>query len=612
MAIALVGVVGYYAYDLPDLDSLTAVSRKPSITLLSADGEAIASYGDVYGEPISLKEVPATLPQAVIATEDRHFYGHFGLDLIGLARATFVNLRAGHVVQGGSTITQQLAKNLFLTPERSVKRKIQELLMALWLEHKFDKDQILTLYLNRVYLGSGTWGVDAAARRYFDLPATQINLYQSALLAGLLKAPSRYNPQNDPEQSLNRTTQVLTNMVNAGFITPAAAQAALKIGPGTVKRISHTGRYFADWIHDLVEPYSREGRDLVVQTTLDMGLQRTVEAELEATLAGPGAKAGVSQGAMVVMSPNGAVRAMAGGRDYASSQFNRAVQGFRQPGSSFKAFLYLAAIEAGWDENSMIEDVPITTGKYRPDNIIEHMRYEGSITLRHAFAKSSNVAAVRLIEMIGPRRVVAVARRLGITSDLRAEASLALGTSEVSLLELTAGYATFANEGYGVFPYGFAQIRDGSGNVIYQRQGDGTGKVVSPHGLREMTDLMTAVVESGTGRAAAIDRPAAGKTGTSQDYRDAWFIGFTSDYVAGTWFGNDDGTPMQKITGGSLPTRLWHNVMLAAHKGLPPRPLPGEGAEPTVSSEQGGSAPTAHPSGPLDNIWHGIVNLFGG
>ncbi len=613
VAIGLGAVVAYYAYDLPDLENLTATARRPSITLLSADGETIAAYGDVYGEPVRLQDIPPSLPQAVMATEDRHFYSHFGLDLIGLVRAMVVNIRAGHVVQGGSTITQQLAKNLFLTPERSLKRKVQELLMALWLEHKFSKDQILTLYLNRVYLGNGTWGVDAAARRYFDVPAAKLNLYQSALLAGLLKAPSRFNPQNDREQSVKRTSQVLANMVAFGAITPEQADEALKSGQASVRQIAHTGRYFADWIHDLVDQYARDDRDIVVHTTLDMGLQRRVEAELEASLAKSGAKAGVSQAAMVVMTSDGAIRALAGGRDYATSQFNRAVQGMRQPGSSFKLMLYLAAVEAGWDENDMIEDSPITTGKYQPENFAESRRYEGSITLRHALAKSSNVAAVRLIERIGPKRVVAMAKRLGITSPLHADASLALGTGEVNLVELTSAYATLANVGYGVFPFGFTEVRDARGNVVYHREGAGTGQIIAPHVLHEMDDMLTAVVSEsgGSGRAAAIDRPIAGKTGTSQDYRDAWFIGFSADYVGGVWFGNDDGTPMRKITGGTLPAQLWHNVMLAAHKGLPVRPLPGQGEEDVPSADNGAPRPS-QPAESLDSIWNGLVKMLGG
>ncbi|OIR09053.1 penicillin-binding protein 1F [mine drainage metagenome] len=613
--IALAGVVGYYAYDLPSLDTLTATSRKPSITLLSADGQTIAAYGDVFGQPLTLAEMPKTLPEAVMATEDRHFYSHFGIDLIGTARAALADLRAGHVVQGGSTITQQLAKNLFLSPERNAKRKIQELLLALWLEHKFSKDQILTLYLNRVYLGNGSWGVDAASERYFGISARGLNLYQSALLAGLLKAPSRYNPQNDQEESLQRTTQVLANMVAFGAITPAQAQEALKTGPGTVKKISHTGRYFADWVRDQVEPYTRDGRDLVVRTTLDLALQRKVEAALDASLSGPGAKARVGQGAVVVLSPDGAVRAMAGGRDYATSQYNRATQSLRQPGSSFKAFLYLAAMESGLTPDSTIEDEPITEGKYRPGNYHEHDRYEGVITLRHALAKSSNVAAVRLIERIGPRREVEVARRLGITSDLRPDASLALGTSEVSLLELTSAYATFANNGYGVFPYGFGEIDDPRGQQIYLRQGGGTGRVIAPRDLQEMTDMLVAVVQTGTARAAVIDRPVAGKTGTTQDSRDAWFIGFSADYVAGVWMGNDDRTPMHRVTGGTLPAKLWHTVMLDAEQGLPARPLPGLSAqalpgEAAPAPAPGGGAPP--PPATMDQLWKGIIHMFGG
>lgn len=618
IAIGVGVVVTYYASDLPDLDTLTASSRKPSITLLSADGQTVAAYGDVYGEPLTLADLPPTLPQAVIATEDRRFYSHFGIDLIGLARATYVNLRARRLVQGGSTLTQQLAKNLFLTPERSVKRKIQELLLALWLEHRFTKDQILTLYLNRVYLGNGSWGVDAAAKNYFGVSARDLNLYQSALLAGLLKAPSKYNPQNDQNLSRGRTTQVLLNMVAAGAITQDRMNEALKSGPGTVRQISHTGRYFADWIREQVEPYAADGRDLVIHTTLDMALQRKVEAELEKILAQKGDKADVSQGAVVVMSPDGAIRAMAGGRDYAASQFNRAVQGFRQPGSSFKVFLYLAAMEAGWTPDSVIDDSPIVLGSYRPANFEEHDRYEGAISLRQALAKSSNVAAVRLIEDVGPGSVAAVARRLGITSDLRPEASLALGTSEVNLLELTSGYATFANLGNGVLPYGYAEIDDPQGQAIYQRQGSGIGQVIAPRDLREMTGMLAGVVQNGTGKAAAIDRPVAGKTGTAQDFRDAWFLGFSADYVTGVWMGNDDHSPMKRIVGGSLPAQLWRTVMLTAHQGLPVRDLPGLSPEP-LPGEEGGAvqtattgAPAAKPSESLDDLWSGLVKMFGG
>jgi len=613
---AIAAVLIYYSLDLPDLSSLTATLRKPSITILASDDEQIAAYGDVYGESLTLDQMPKWLPEAVIATEDRRFYSHFGVDPIGLVRAVVTDIRTGHMAQGGSTITQQLARDLFLSPAKNVKRKIQEFELALWLEHKFTKQQILTLYLNRNYLGAGTWGVDAAAHRYFDASARDLNLYQCALLGGLMKAPSHYNPQNDRAKSAQRTAQVLANMVAAGFITQAEADQARNTGLATVKPISHTGRYFADWIQGQTASISGSDRDIVVHTTLDMNLQRKAEAELEALLAGPGAKAGVTQGAIVVMTPDGAVRAMVGGRNYANSQFNRATQGMRQPGSSFKAFLYLAAMEDGFSENDMIEDSPITTGKYRPENYTH--KYEGPVTLRHAFAKSSNVAAVRLIERIGPKRVVSVARRLGVTTDLQANASLALGTSEVPLIEMTAAYASFANGGKGVFAYGYPEVDGVRGDVLYQREGGGAGEVVAPGPLKQMTDLMVAVVQEGSGKGAALDRPSAGKTGTTQDYRDAWFIGFTADYVAGVWLGNDDDTPLNKITGGTLPVQLWHNVMVAAEQGLPVRPLPGqvepESAETPVAADQRGEAPAAGQQEKEDDesIWSSLVHMLTG
>ena len=611
VGIGLAAVLGFYALDLPDLSSLTATLRKPSISILAADDEQIAAFGDVYGESLTLEQMPKYLPEAVLATEDRHFYSHFGLDPVGLARAMLVNLRAGHYVQGGSTITQQLAKNLFLSPEKNLKRKIQELELAVWLEHKFTKEQILTLYLNRVYLGSGTWGVDAAARRYFDTSATQLNLYQSALLGGLMKAPSRYNPQNDRAQSAKRTAQVLANMVAAGYISQAEADQARNTGQATVKQISHTGRYFADWIHDQVAPIAGSNRDIVVHTTLDMNIQRRAEAELDALLAGPGAKAGVTQGAVVVMSPDGAVRAMVGGRNYATSQFNRATQGMRQPGSSFKAFLYLTAMEQGSTEDELIDDAPISIGKYRPENYTH--KYLGPIPLRKAFAISSNVAAVRLIERLGPKRVVATAKRLGITSELHADASLALGTSEVPLIEMTAAYASFANGGQGVFAYGYPEVDGTRGESLYQRQGGGAGQVIMPGPLKQMTDLMVAVVQEGSGKHAALDdRPVAGKTGTTQDYRDAWFIGFTADYVCGVWLGNDDDTPLNRITGGTLPAQLWHNVMVTAEQGLPVRPLPGQ-VEPEAPVASGDEAKSGDEKSDDDeSIWSSLVHMLTG
>ncbi len=574
LGVGLAGLVAYYAVDLPDIDKVTATTRRPSVVFQSVEGEVFAAYGDIYGEPLELNQMSAYLPQAVLATEDRRFYHHFGVDLIGLGRAVVVNLRAGHVVQGGSTITQQLAKNLFLKPDRTMKRKAQEVLMALWLEHRFTKDQILTLYLNRVYLGSGTFGVDAAARRYFDVSARALNVYQAALIAGLLKAPSHYSPLNDPEASHQRTVDVLHNMVAAGYIDQRNADySALGGAAQLVKRPVPAGHYFADWLLTQLDGLGEvQGKDIVVKTTVDLGLERKVEADLKTMLDGPGAKANVGQGAVVVLSPDGAIRALTGGKDYDESQFNRATQSLRQPGSSFKAFVYLAAMERGLSPQDTIEDGPIRLGNWAPTNY--EGKYLGQVTLKHAFAESLNTVAVRLIQMVGPARVIQIAHQLGITAELRNDASLALGTSEVSPLEMTTAYAAFANGGNGISAYGVAEIDDTAGHVLYRRQGGGFGQVISPAVLAKMQELMQGVIQEGTGKAARLDRPAAGKTGTTQDYRDAWFMGFTADYVAGVWLGNDDQRhEMKKVTGGGLPAQLWRQVMLAAHRGLPPRPL---------------------------------------
>jgi len=615
VGVGIGGVVAYYAVDLPDIDQVTAQTRRPSVVFQSVEGETFAAYGDIYGEPLELAQMAPTLPQAVLATEDRRFYRHFGVDLIGLARAFVVNMRAGHVVQGGSTISQQLAKNLFLKPERTLKRKVQEVLMALWLERRFSKDQILTLYLNRVYLGSGTFGVDAAAKRYFNVSARAVNLYQSALIAGLLKAPSHYSPLNDAEASHQRTVDVLSNMVAAGMIDQQTADLAAVTGAAQlVRRPSPAGRYFADWLLGQLDGLGEiQGKDIIVKTTLDVGLERTVEADLKAMLDGPGAKANVGQGAVVVLSPDGAVRALAGGKSYDETQFNRATQALRQPGSSFKAFVYLAAMERGYSPDDTMEDAPITLGGWSPTNYVN--KYEGSVSLHHAFAESLNTVAVRLIAAVGPARVIQVAHQLGITSELRNDASLALGTSEVTPLELTTAYAAFANGGNGVKAFGVEQITEaGSGRVLYSRQGGGFGQVVSPTALSRMHNLMRAVIDEGTGKSARLDRPAAGKTGTTQDYRDAWFMGFTADYVTGVWLGNDDQrNEMKKVTGGGLPAQLWKQVMVAAHRGLPPRPLPTP-EPPSMAGDVGdavGRAADAATSAAGEAV-HGIGNAIDG
>jgi penicillin-binding protein 1A len=582
--VLLGSVLAWYAYDLPDVERVARATRQPSISLLAADGSPISSTGEIYGRTVKVAQLPPVLPHAVLAVEDRRFYRHWGIDLRGLARAFWVNLRAGGVIQGGSTITQQLAKVLFLTPERTLKRKIQEALLAMWLETKFTKDEILSLYLNRVYLGSGTYGVDAAARRYFGKPATKVTLYEAAQLAGLLKAPSRYNPVSDYQRAGARTRVVLNVMVDAGFISDDEARQAMATKPGRPRLASRRARYYADWVMGQIGDFvGRIDSDLSVVTTLDPRLQTIAEDELTAMLADAGAQRGVGQAAFVALTPDGAVRAMVGGRDYGESQFNRSVQALRQPGSAFKVFVYLAAMESGWRPDDRMSDSPVAVGNWQPRNY--GGRYYGDVTLREGFARSLNSVSVRLTEQVGRERVAEVARRLGITSDLEVAPSLALGASEVTLLELTNAYATFANRGRGVWPYGILEIRDVTGRVLYRRRGEGSTPLVGAHNVDQMTDLMTASVEWGTGKAANIGRPAAGKTGTSQEFRDAWFVGFTRELVAGAWFGNDDGRPMTNVTGGGLPAKLWARIMVRALENHAPQPLAGGGVEIAVTDQ---------------------------
>ncbi|HEY1506788.1 MAG TPA: PBP1A family penicillin-binding protein [Stellaceae bacterium] len=610
------GVIGFFALTLPDTGDLTAAQRKPSITLLAGDGTMIATYGDLFGEPLRLNEMPKYLPAAVIATEDRRFYSHFGIDPVGLIRAAFINLRAGHVVQGGSTITQQLAKNLFLTPDRTLTRKIQESLLAIWLEHKFSKQQILEIYLNRVYLGAGTYGVDAAAHRYFDKSAREVTLYEAAVIAGLLKAPSRFSPANDKERAAQRADQVLANMADAGFITTAQAQAAAQQKTQLAKTpsLSRGSRYFADWIVDQIDGFSgTQNRDLVVTTTLDPKMQAAGEKAISDSLDRNGDKYDVGQGALVAMTPEGAIRVMVGGDDYADSQFNRATQALRQPGSSFKPVVYLAAVERGLKPSDHFVDQPIRIGKWEPHNF--ENKYRGDVTVSEAIALSLNSVAAQVVQRVGVSNVIATARQLGITADLANDASIALGTSELPLIELTAAYAPFASGGIGAWAYGIVEIRDAHGGVIYRRDGSGPGRVIDPDIAATMNQLLSGVIAYGTGKAAKLDRPAAGKTGTTQDSRDALFVGYTADLVCGVWFGNDDDSPMKNVTGGTLPARAWHDFMTVATRGMPVRPLPGENGAALVSY---GAGPTSSggPGNLVAPVATGLRNLldriFGG
>ena len=577
------GAIAYFALTLPDTNQLTVAERRPSVTVLAADGSTIATFGDLFGQPLTLREMSPWLPKAVVATEDRRFYSHFGIDPIGLARALFIDIRSGHLVQGGSTITQQLAKTVFLTPQRSLSRKMREALLAVWLERHFTKDQILEIYLNRVYLGAGTYGVDAAAHRYFAKSAAKLNLYESAVIAGLLKAPTRFNPTRDKQAAAARAAQVLDLMVETGAIDQPQALAAAKAGSAlnTVQVARPGERYFADWVADQIRDFAgTSDHDLTVRTTLDPRLQTAAEAVIADVLAHHGTKDVVSQGALVAMATDGAVKAMVGGRDYNESQFNRATQAQRQPGSAFKPFVYLAGIEAGLRPEDRFVDGPIQIGNWRPRNYTN--KYLGEMTVAEGLAQSINTIAVQVAQRAGIPNVIAVASRLGISSDLARDASIALGTNEVNLLELVSAYAPFANGGNGVLAYGITEISDSSGKIIYRRTGGGPGQVVPPDEVGLMNEMLAGVVGHGTGKAAALPRPVAGKTGTTQEYKDAWFIGYTADLVAGVWFGNDDNTPMEKVTGGSLPAPAWKSFMLAATQGMPIRPLPG-GSPPAIA-----------------------------
>jgi penicillin-binding protein 1A len=548
-------------YDLPRPEQAFEAVRRPSLRLVDRSGQLFASFGDVVGEPLHLADMPPFLPAAAVAIEDRRFYQHHGIDLLGVARAAWTNLTAGRVVQGGSTLTQQVAKTLFLSGARTWRRKAQELLLTLWLEEHFTKREILEIWLNRVYFGAGAFGVDAAARLYFGISARRLALWQAAMLAGLPRAPSRFNPLANPEAAKARARQVLAAMVAVGAIRPEAAKQAAGAMVLPAAGNAQAG-WFADWVAEELQPVLPPGKDALVRTTLDLRMQRVVEHSLTGLLQGPGAEAGAGQGAVVVLeAASGAVRAMAGGRNYRQSPFNRATLAHRQPGSTFKPFVWLTALEHGARPEDPVLDAPLRIGNWQPENFEKH--YLGHVSLQDALAQSANTAAVRLLlQSGGPEAVARVAHRLGIESTLPEDASLALGTGDVSVLEMTAAYAPFFNGGRRVTPTGLAALEiDGKATPLPQKP---PRQVISREHAAMMARMLAAVVEEGTGRAAAIrGRWVAGKTGTTQDFRDAWFIGATDGLLIGIWLGNDDGTPMRGVTGGSLPARLFREIAAA-------------------------------------------------
>jgi len=571
----------YIAWDLPNIDEAIAATRKPTIRVVTHDGVELARRGDRYGAPVRLDEMPPELPQAILATEDRRFYDHWGVDPIGIARAMWVNIRAGGIRQGGSTLTQQAAKNLFLSPKRTLKRKLQEVVLALWLEAKFSKDQILTIYLNRVYFGQGVYGAGAAAQFYFGVPARDMSAYEAAMLAGMLKGPNKYNPMINPDLARKRTGVVLANMVAAGYLSEADRKTIAqpknwwRYERARTKPLAH---HYTDWVLDQAGDYVTLDQDVTVIVSLNARMQRAAEKLVKNTMkkGGVADKRAVSEVALVALAPDGAVLAMVGGANYAKSKFNRAVQAKRQPGSAFKPVVFLAGFEAGLTPETVMRDEALTIDEWSPRNFKNE--YLGDMTLTDAMTRSINTVAVQVSEKAGRKRVKDMARQLGITADLTDEPSLALGVSEVSLLEMTAAYVPFATGGLGVWPYAISEIQDSAGRPVYVRSGGGPGRVIPRGFAGAMNGMLSNVIASpnGTGKNARLKRPSAGKTGTSQGYRDAWFIGYTPDLIAGVWMGNDNGRPMQSVTGGTLPARLWRDFANAALQKTPVRNLPVE------------------------------------
>src|SRR5437870_10866973 len=583
--IAAVGTIAFAVSTLPPIQTLEVPKRPPTVEIVGTDGRPLITRGEMSGTDISINELPPYLPRAFVAIEDRRFFSHFGIDPIGLIRAAAANVLRRGVSQGGSTITQQLAKNLFLTQERTLWRKMQEVVLALWLERRFSKAEILELYLNRVYFGSGAYGIEAAAQRYFGKSARTVKVAEAAMLAGLVKSPSRLAPSRNPNGAERRAQAVLTAMTELGFVTETMAKAALAQPARAVKAAgAGSVNYVADWIMDVLDDLvGRVEQDLVVETSIDPVLQAAAEKALVDELTPKGPKFDGAQGAILARPTDGAVRALVGGKNYAESQFNRAVAAKRQPGSAFKPFVYLTALERGLTPETVREDKPIALKGWKPENYSHD--YHGPVTLTQALALSLNTVSVRLTLEVGPQAVAKTAYRLGISSKLDANPSLALGTSEVSLIELTSAYAPFANGGDATMPYVVARVRTRAGKILFTHAPQKLGRIIEPRHIAMMNAMMRETLVSGTAQRAQLPGwAAAGKTGTSQDFRDAWFVGYTGHLVTGVWLGNDDSSPTKKATGGGLPVDIWSRFMRGAHQGVQVASLPGLANGPLIAA----------------------------
>lgn len=575
------GLVLMLALALPAFDATRTDWRTQgdySMTILDRYGNEIGKRGIRQSDAVPLEEYPDHLIKAVLATEDRRFFTHFGIDVRGTFRALVENIRASAVVQGGSSLSQQLAKNLFLSNERTLERKIKEAFLAIWLEANLSKREILKLYLDRAYMGGGNFGVEAASEFYFDKSAKDVNLAESALLAGLFKAPSRFAPHVNLPAARARANEVLTNLVRAGFLTEGQVIGARRHPADVVELVEGTGSpdYFLDWVFDEVKRLAPNAdRVLTVRSTIDIPMQRVAEEAIESTLRQSGQAYRVKQAATVAVETDGAVRIMVGGRDYGESQFNRATSALRQPGSSFKPYVYAAAMMNGFTPETVVRDGPICIGNWCPRNYSGG--YSGPVTLTTALVKSINTIPVRLAQQIGRDKIVDVAHTMGIDTELRITRSLPLGASEVTVLDQTAGHAVFASGGFKTKPYGFTQIITSKGDVIYDRRRDAPPavRVLPEETVAAMNGILSQVPEWGTGRRAKLEGiRTAGKTGTTSAYRDGWFVGYTGNFTAAVWMGNDDYTSTRRLTGGSLPAMVWNKFMTFAHEGIDLRPIP--------------------------------------
>ena len=576
---------------VPDAEALWSLNRQQSVMFLDTSGQILGVRGPYYGQRARLADVPDYVPQAFLAIEDRRFYQHEGVDRMAVLRAIVANLRAGETVQGGSTITQQLARNLFLTPSQTINRKLREMVLASRIERRLTKDEILELYLNRVYLGDQAYGIDAAARRFFGHPASELTLAEAAMLAGLPKAPSRSAPTENFERATARQHTVLEAMVEAGFITPeqrdeARAEVIEVVGRPRSER--SMGYAFDLAVEQARAAVGDDTPDLVIQMTVDNSIQRAAAESIRRRLGNRAFGRRPLQASAMIVDRQGAIRALVGGTDYGASKFNRVTQARRQPGSTFKTFVYTAALETGIGTEDVYYDEPIVIDNWRPRNYDEG--YRGAVTLRTAFALSINTVAAALTAEISPRRVADTARRLGISEmperNQFVPPSIALGSIETTLWEMTSAFAVYMNDGRRIDPHIIQRVTNSAGEELYVRPPYEGPRVLDQAIVQQMNSMMGAVVLRGTGTGARLgDRDIAGKTGTSSDWRDAWFVGYSADFTGGVWVGHDDFTSMGRTTGGTLPAQIWADTMRVAHEDVENHPLPGY-EQPAYSPQQ--------------------------